>query len=206
MPYTTLIHSAPLMASKLPCSAMAAPVRPAISEWLWLVGMPKYQATVPHTMMATMAAMRAMSDCWESPPKSTILNMVCATAAVNRETTSSPRKLQTAAMTMAGFGFIALVDTTVAIAFGASVAPFTTMTPMLSRVTTTRTGLDASPAMNEAHSMVTKSLSTTTAKRFSIPQFNVNLTKRKGLFSLFTLDYGRNGKIQVKSRPGTAYR
>ena len=52
MPYTTLIHSAPLMASKLPCSAMAAPVRPAISEWLWLVGMPKYQATVPHTMMA----------------------------------------------------------------------------------------------------------------------------------------------------------
>ena len=58
---------------------------------------------------------------------------------------------------------------------------------------------------NEAHSMVTKSLSTTTAKRFSIPQFNVNLTKRKGLFSLFTLDYGRNGKIQVKSRPGTAY-
>ena len=98
MPYTTLIHSAPLMASKLPCSAMAAPVRPAISEWLWLVGMPKYQATVPHTMMATMAAMRAMSDCWESPPKSTILNMVGATAAVNRETTSSPRKLQTAAM------------------------------------------------------------------------------------------------------------
>ena len=133
MPYTTLIHSAPLMASKLPCSAMAAPVRPAISEWLWLVGMPKYQATVPHTMMATMAAMRAMSDCWESPPKSTILNMVCATAAVNRETTSSPRKLQTAAMTMAGFGFIALVDTTVAIAFGASVAPFTTMTPKIGR-------------------------------------------------------------------------
>ena len=121
------------------------------------------------------------------------------------ETTSSPRKLQTAAMTMAGFGFIALVDTTVAIAFGASVAPFTTMTPMLSRVTTTRIGLDASPAMNEAHSMVTKSLSTTTAKRFSIPQFNVNLTKRKGLFSLFTLDYGRNGKIQVKSRPSTTY-
>ena len=148
------------MASKLPCSAMAAPVRPAMSEWLWLVGMPKYQATVPHTMMATIAAMSAMSACWESPPKSTMLKMVCATAAVNRDSTSKPRKLQTAAMTMANFGFMARVDTTVAIALGASVAPFTTMTPMFNRVTTTKIGLDASSAMNEAHSMVTNSLST----------------------------------------------
>ncbi len=49
------------MASKLPCTAMAAPVRPAMSEWDWEVGMPNHQAAAPHTMMATMAAIRAVS-------------------------------------------------------------------------------------------------------------------------------------------------
>ncbi len=58
----TFTHSAPLTAPKPPCKAMAAPVRPAMSEWDWDVGMPKYQATAPHTMMETMAAMSAMMD------------------------------------------------------------------------------------------------------------------------------------------------
>ncbi len=56
----TFAHSAPLMPAKPPCRAMAAPVRPAMSECDWLVGMPKAQATTPHTMMATMAASSAM--------------------------------------------------------------------------------------------------------------------------------------------------
>ena len=55
---------------------------------------------------------------------------------------------------------MARVETTVAMAFGASVAPLTTMTPILSSVTATSTGLEASSAMNVAHSMVTGSLST----------------------------------------------
>ena len=160
MPYTTFIHSPPLMAPKPPCSAMAAPVRPAMSECDWLVGMPNHQAAAPHTMMAIMAAVSAMSACWELPPKSTMLKMVCATADVTSETSSRPRKLQTAAMRMASLGFMARVETTVAMALGASVAPLTTMTPILSSVTATSTGLEASSAMNVAHSMVTGSLST----------------------------------------------
>ena len=55
--------------------------------------------------------------------------------------TSSPKKLQIAAMAMAGPAFMQRVETTVAMAFGASVAPFTTMTPMLSNVTATSMGL-----------------------------------------------------------------
>ena len=47
-----------------------------MSEWLWLVGMPKNHATAPHTMMAIMAAMSAMSAWRASPPKSTMLKMV----------------------------------------------------------------------------------------------------------------------------------
>ena len=63
-------------------------------------------------------------------------------------------------MRTARLGFIARVDTTVAMALGASVAPFTMTTPTVSRVTATSTGLEASPAMNVAHSMVTSTLST----------------------------------------------
>ena len=73
------------MASKLPCSAMAAPVRPAMSEWLWLVGMPKNHATVtPHDDGDHARRMSAMSAWCASPPKSTMLKMVWATAAVHQ--------------------------------------------------------------------------------------------------------------------------
>ena len=88
-----------------------------------------------------------------------MLKMVCATADVTNDTASKPKKLQIAAIRTARLGFMARVETTVAMALGASVAPFTTMTPMVSRVTATRTGLEASPAMNVAHSMVTSTLS-----------------------------------------------
>ena len=56
----TFIHSAPLMASRPPWTAMAAPVRPAMSEWDWEVGMPNHQAAAPQTIMATIAAMSAV--------------------------------------------------------------------------------------------------------------------------------------------------
>ncbi len=76
----TFTHSSPFTPARPPCRAMAAPVMPAMSEWLCDVGMPKYHAATPHTMMATMAAASAMSAAWLSPPKSTILKMVSATA------------------------------------------------------------------------------------------------------------------------------
>ena len=44
--------------------------------------------------------------------------------------TSRPKKGQSAAMMMAGVGFMQGVGTTVAMALGASVAPLTMMTPM----------------------------------------------------------------------------
>ena len=75
-PYTTFIHSPPFTPPRPPCRAMAAPVMPAMSEWLCDVGMPKYQAATPQTMMATMAAASATRAAWLSPPKSTILKMV----------------------------------------------------------------------------------------------------------------------------------
>ena len=52
------------------------------------------------------------------------------------------------------------VETTVAMALGASVAPLTMMTPILSRVTTNNKGLDASSVMNMPHSITTASPST----------------------------------------------
>ena len=153
----TFIHSPQLMASKLPTAAMAAPVRPAIREWLCDVGMPKNHAAAPQTMMATMAAASAARAAWLSPPKSTILKMVLATALVNTDTTSRPRKLHTAAMTMAGRGFIERVDTTVAMALGASVAPLTTMTATLSKVTASIRGSLTTPIRKVPNSTVTDS-------------------------------------------------
>ena len=122
--------------------------------------MPKSQATLPHTMMATMAAMSVTSALCASPPKSTMPKMVCATAGEIADMTSKPTKLQIAAMMMARRGFMARVDTAVAMALGASVAPFTMMTPMLSRVTTIKSGLLTSSVMKNDQSIVTACLST----------------------------------------------
>ncbi|MPM37884.1 hypothetical protein SDC9_84504 [bioreactor metagenome] len=55
--------------------------------------------------------------------------MVMATFEVMSVIIMTPKKLKTAAISTAGFGAIALVETQVAIAFGASVQPFTNMTP-----------------------------------------------------------------------------
>jgi len=55
----------------------------------------------------------------------------------------TPKKLKIAAIIMAGLGAIALVDTQVAIAFGASVHPLTNMTAMVSSADTKSAGLSA---------------------------------------------------------------
>ena len=61
------------MPEKLFWMATAAPETPAMSAWLSLVGMPKYQAAVAQMTMAAMAAHSAMRASRESPPKSTML-------------------------------------------------------------------------------------------------------------------------------------
>ena len=86
--------------------------------------------------------------------------MVWATAVETSDTSKSPRKLNTAAMIMACRGFMALVETAVAMALGASVAPFTMITPILSRVTTRRMGFCISSERKKVHSIVTEFLPT----------------------------------------------
>ncbi len=152
-PYTTFIHSAPFTPSMPPCRAMAAPVRPAISEWLWEVGMPRYQVATPQTMMATIAAASASNAAWLSPPKFTMPKMVFATAALTEVTTIKPMKLHAAAIMIAVFGLMLRVPTTVAMALGASVAPFTTVAPRVRTRTTARTGLPAKADKNAPNSI-----------------------------------------------------
>lgn len=53
---------------------------------------------------------------------------------------------------------MARVETAVAMALGASVAPFTMITPILSRVTTRRMGFCISSERKKVHSIVTEFL------------------------------------------------
>ena len=73
--------------------------------------------------------------------------MVLATAVLIAVIATNPMKLQIAAMMMAGVGRMAFVPTTVAIAFGASVAPFTMVAPRHSKMMRPKTGLAAIAAM-----------------------------------------------------------
>ena len=66
--------------------------------------------------------------------------MVMATEALIEVITKTPRKLKIAAMTMAFLTSIARVETQVAIAFGASVQPLTSVTASVSKVETSSMG------------------------------------------------------------------
>lgn len=70
--------------------------------------------------------------------------MVEATLALIIVMTKTPRKLKNAAMRIAAFGPMALVETQVAMALGASVQPLTRITPRVSTTVTARTGLERS--------------------------------------------------------------
>ena len=83
--------------------------------------------------------------------------MVWATAVETSDTSKSPRKLNTAAMMMACRGFMARVETAVAMALGASVQPFTSTTPSVSATVTARTGFAASCARNSLREIVKQS-------------------------------------------------
>ena len=70
--------------------------------------------------------------------------MVCATVALIFVITSTPKKLHTAAIRIADRGLMARVDTQVAIALGASVQPFTRMTPKVKAKVMSSAGLETS--------------------------------------------------------------
>ena len=92
--------------------------------------------------MENNAAQRATSALSVSPPKSTILLIVDATELLIPVITSTPRKLKTALIIIAGLTRIHLVAIQVAIAFGASVHPFTKMTPIVRSTVIKSTGFD----------------------------------------------------------------
>ena len=71
-----------------------------------------------------------------------MFEMVITTLVLMRVMTKTPRKLQMAAIMMASRGFMARVPIAVAMAFGASVQPFTKITPMVSMVVMMRAGLE----------------------------------------------------------------
>ena len=119
---------------------MAPPVMPAISEWDFEHGIPKIQQTMPHAIAPIIAATRAKSAAFVSPEKSTIPNIVFATAVEMNVMPTKPTKLNTAASAIAAFGVRQRVETTVAMAFGASVAPETAVTPMTRIRITNRMG------------------------------------------------------------------
>ena len=119
-----------------------------MSAWLSLVGMPKIQAPTPHATMPTVAAASAMSAAWVSPPKSTMPLMVSATAVETNVIATRPMKLQTTLMAMAASMPMERVPTGSAIAFAASVAPFTKMVPSTRTMTTARKGFASSIARN----------------------------------------------------------
>ena len=100
-----------------------------------------------HPDIAYLAA-SAVSAAWLAPPKATILKMVSATADDTAVMAARPTKLQTAAIAMAGPGLMAFVPTTVAIALGASVAPFTTVAPSVRTTMRASTGSPMSAPTN----------------------------------------------------------
>jgi len=68
--------------------------------------------------------------------------------------TKTPRKLKIAAIKIASPGFIDLVDTQVAMALGASVQPFTKITPRTSVAVINRVGLDTRLSKNSLKDIV----------------------------------------------------
>jgi hypothetical protein len=91
--------------------------------------------------IANNAAQSAIVASCESLPKSTIFDMVKATCLFIIVIINTPKKLSLAAIITADLAEIALVETQVAIAFGASVQPFTRITPIVSIAVIRRAGL-----------------------------------------------------------------
>lgn len=78
-------------------------------------------------------------------PKFAILYIVSTTVELINVIINTPKKLKIAAIIIAFFGFIDLVETQVAMAFGASVHPFTNITPKINTETKNKIGFSINP-------------------------------------------------------------
>ena len=136
------------------CIAIAEPDIPAISAWLSLVGIPNHHASTAQNTIANIAAVRAVSAACELLPKSTILYIVSTTVELIRVISNTPRKLNIAANNIDFLGESDLVETQVAIAFGASVQPFTSITPNINEVIINNFGFAIISFKNSAKVMV----------------------------------------------------
>ena len=139
-PEMTFFHSLRLMALIFLFTATAAPVRDAIRAWLSLVGMPKNQAATAHITIERSAALIASDAVLLSLPKSEMFVIDETTFPLNCDITKTPEKFIIDARIIAFFGVIVLDEIQVAIAVGASVQPFTIITPEISMYEKTRIG------------------------------------------------------------------
>lgn len=143
-PYTTFIHSFPLIPLSPLLRAIAAPETPAMSAWLSLVGIPNFHAAVAQVTIAKRAAHNAINASLELPPKSgNFINCLCDLC-VEHCHYKYAEKVEYAAIIIAARGLIALVETHVAIAFGASVQPFTSITARVKIVVISKAGFETS--------------------------------------------------------------
>ena len=143
-PIITLSHSEPFNPENPPWMAIAAPESPAIRACDWLVGIASFQAKIVHKEIPTNAPHNPKRLWLESVPKFTILKTVSATSELMKVIINKPKKLQIAAIINAFFGDKHLVETHVAIEFGATVHPFNKITPDISKVITIKLGLEIS--------------------------------------------------------------
>ena len=95
-----------------------------------------------YTTIENSAAESASMAVEVSLPKSTMLLIVEATDAFIFVIMRTPKKLKTALIIIAGLGFMHRVVMHVAIAFGASVHPFTNITPNVSSEVISNAGLE----------------------------------------------------------------
>ena len=108
--------------------ATALPESHAISAWLSLVGIPKYQARTAHKTIENNAAESATEASASLLPNDTIDVTVSATEELTTVITVTPKKLKTADIITAFRKERHRVVIQVATAFGASVRPFTNIT------------------------------------------------------------------------------
>lgn len=107
--------------------------------WLSLEGIPKYQATTPKIIIEAKEAQNAQIPRGPSNPASEKTHF--ATEELTIEIRKTPTKLHTAEIRQALFIEIAPEQTDDAMAFGASVKPFTKITPRESKSAKTPQGV-----------------------------------------------------------------
>jgi hypothetical protein len=114
----------------VPQDANVAPLKDATMAWLSLEGIPRYQDISPNNIMERKQAQTAP---FEFFPKSAREKMFSATETVIRDIIKTPKKLKIAHMVQAFFISSTPEQTAEAMTLGASVKPFTNITPKARR-------------------------------------------------------------------------